>query len=141
MSRPGFAGWFAGEKPVDLGVKDGRLKPCPDRPNCASSQASDASHVPPLLFADEPATAWQRLRVVLESMPRIRVVEQTPTYMRAEAASRIFGFVDDMEFLLDATAHVVHVRSAARLGYSDLGVNRRRVEQVRAAFDAARAGN
>ena len=140
MSRPGFAGWFAGAAPADPGVSEGRLKPCPVRPNCVSSQASGASHVPALVFQGDSATVLQRLKTVLESMPRMRIVAQTPTYIRAEAASRIFGFVDDVEFLLDAQARLVHVRSASRLGYSDLGVNRRRIEAVRAAFNASQSG-
>jgi uncharacterized protein (DUF1499 family) len=64
-------------------------------------------------------------------MPRMRIVEEQPGYLRVESSSRLIGFVDDVEFLVDAEHHVVHVRSASRMGYSDLGVNRQRVEDIR----------
>ena len=82
----------------------------------------------------DPAKAIPALRGVVESLPRTRVVSVTDSYLHAEFRSRIFGFVDDVEFLVDAGAGAVHVRSASRTGYSDLGVNRKRVEEIRAAF-------
>ncbi len=138
VSRCAFAGWFSGMPPTDLGAVEGRLKPCPDRPNCVSSQAPGAQHVEALGFGDSPAAAIGRLKRILDGMPRTRVVAETTHYLRAEAASRVFGFVDDMEFLVDPAAGVIHVRSAARMGYSDFGVNRRRIEAIRSAFDVYR---
>ncbi len=74
----------------------------------------------------------------MASLPRVRIVEQTPRYLHAEARSRVFGFVDDLEFELHPDARRIGVRSAARAGYWDFGVNRRRVERLRRRL--ARAG-
>jgi uncharacterized protein (DUF1499 family) len=125
---------FSGSPPRDLGIHDGRLKPCPDSPNCVSSQAQGRAYITPLLFEDSPHAAFLRLKSIVGSMPRVRIVESSPQYLRAEAASRVFGFVDDIEFHLDAAARLVHARSAARLGYRDFGVNRKRIEAIRARF-------
>lgn len=125
---------FSGTPPRDLGIRDGRLKPCPDSPNCVSSQAQGKAYIAPFAFEDSPHAALSRLKSILGSMPRVRIVESLPQYLRAEAASRVFGFVDDIEFHVDAAARLVHVRSAARLGYRDFGVNRSRIEAIRARF-------
>lgn len=130
------AGWFSGKTPADLGVRDGRLKPCPDTPNCVNSQQQGSAALPPLVYRGNPGEAWLRLTSIVEAMPRTTITHRDSHYLRAEAASRLFGFVDDLEFLLDENASVIHVRSASRLGYSDLGVNRRRVEQLRTLFAA-----
>jgi uncharacterized protein (DUF1499 family) len=130
------AGWLAGTVPVDLGVKAGRLKPCPDSPNCVNSQSSGRSAILPIAFRGDAASAWRALQDVLAEMERLQLVERTDNYLRAEARSRVLGFVDDIEFFLDADAHVIHMRSASRLGYSDLGVNRDRLEQVRSRITA-----
>jgi uncharacterized protein (DUF1499 family) len=121
-----------------LGVQDGgRLRPCPGKPNCVCSQADDAAHrVEPLPFTGPPEQAWQKLRTVVDGLPRVHVVEVTDAYLRIEATTLFWRFVDDVEFVLDATAGVIHCRSASRLGHSDLGVNRHRVETIRAAFVA-----
>ena len=117
-----------------MGAPEGRLTPCPDKPNCVNSQESGRSFVAPLAFADSAASALIRLQRILSSLPRTRVVETVENYVRAEVRSRIFGFVDDLEFLVDASAHRIHVRSASRVGYSDFGVNRARVEAIRVKF-------
>jgi uncharacterized protein (DUF1499 family) len=115
-----------------IGVVDGRLQPCPGSPNCVCSQPSDASHhVAPLPLDGDPTGAIPKLRQLVASMPRTRIVTTTAAYLHAEFRSWLLGFVDDVEFLVDADAGVVHVRSASRTGYSDLGVNRRRVETIR----------
>jgi uncharacterized protein (DUF1499 family) len=112
-----------------------RLPQCPDKPNCVSSQASDSAHqVDPILFTGSPTVAWEKLGKVLATESRTRIVDRQEVYLHAEAHSLIFRFVDDVEFLLDSKAGVIHVRSAARSGYSDLGVNRRRVERIRKKF-------
>lgn len=131
------AGGCMGTKgpPDGLGHRDGRLAPLPSSPNAVSSQAEDASRrVEPLAFAGDPEAAMARLRRVVEAMPRTRVVRAEPGYLHVEFTSRIFRFVDDVEFLLDAPASVIQVRSASRVGYSDLGANRARVDAVREAF-------
>jgi uncharacterized protein (DUF1499 family) len=120
--------------PTDLGVRDGRLKPCPDSPNCVNSQTHGRNYIAPLVFADTPGAALARLKVILSRLARVHIVTELDGYLRAEATSRVFGFVDDVEFHVDAPGRVVHVRSAARLGYSDFGVNRKRIESIRAQF-------
>ena len=115
------------------------LPPCPAKPNCVSSQApaADAGHyIEPLRFNGDPATAWARLRQALAAMPRTRIVEDSGQYLRAEATSRLFRFVDDLECLMDRDAGLIHVRSASRVGHGDMGVNRKRVEQLRALLGA-----
>jgi len=111
------------------------LAPCPDSPNCVSSQSGDTAHfTEPLRYTGDAARAWQRLQQALGAEPRITVIEDTGSYLHAEARSLVFRFVDDVEFLLDSAHGVIQVRSASRVGYSDFGVNRRRVERIRKAF-------
>lgn len=124
----------AGERPKDLGVRDGLLKTCPSSPNCVSSQAVDEKHrIAPLVFKGEPDQAFSRLKQTLVSRSDTTVTETTADYLRAEFRTRI-GFVDDGEFLLDRNKSLIHVRSASRLGYSDLGKNRSRMEEIRQQF-------
>lgn len=121
--------------PTDLGRHGDQLAPCPDSPNCVTSFAADADHrVEPISFAGDADAARVRLRQVLTAMPRARIVTEDDRYLRVEFTSALFRFVDDVEFLIDAAAGCVHVRSASRVGHSDLGANRKRVEQIRAAF-------
>jgi uncharacterized protein (DUF1499 family) len=117
------------------GLVEGKLAPCPDSPNCVCSQDARPSHsIAPLTCTGPWPAARQKLLAVIRSMPRSRVVAEQADYIHVEFASAAFGFVDDVEFLVDAAAHVIHVRSASRVGYSDLGVNRRRVEDIRGKF-------
>lgn len=112
-----------------------QLPACPDRPNCVSSQSADAAHaIEPISYRDTPEAALARLRSILADMPRTTIKKEQAGYLHAEVRSRVFRFVDDVEFLLDADHRLIHVRSASRTGYSDLGVNRRRVERIRKAF-------
>ncbi|MBF2021711.1 MAG: DUF1499 domain-containing protein [Hydrococcus sp. C42_A2020_068] len=123
---------FSGKRPTNLGVKDGKLAPCPGSPNCVNSQSQDPkSKIDPL-----PPVAIADLRKVIESMERTTIIEQTDNYLYAEFKSKLMGFVDDVEFYLDSNENVIHVRSASRLGQSDLGVNRKRVEEIRAKLQA-----
>jgi uncharacterized protein (DUF1499 family) len=124
--------------PEDLAA--GRLCACPDSPNCVSSQASDPAHrVEPIAFEGEPAAALDRLRRVVVSLPRARIASAGENYLHAEFTSLLFRFVDDVELLVDPVQRLIHVRSASRVGYSDLGANRRRVEAIRRAFERAGA--
>jgi uncharacterized protein (DUF1499 family) len=111
------------------------LAPCPASPNCVSSQASDAEQfTEPLRFTGDPTLAWNRLKSALGTESRLSIVEDTGSYLHAEAVSLVFRFVDDIEFILDPEADVIQVRSASRTGYSDFGVNRRRVDRIRKVF-------
>ena len=117
-----------------MATRGGRLAACPSTPNCVSSQESGRSAVAPLAYDDSASSAVARLKRIVSSLPRTRIVEATEDYLRVEVRSRIFGFVDDVEFIVDAAGSRVHVRSASRVGYSDFGVNRARVEAIRAQF-------
>lgn len=130
-------GLFSGKRPNDLGVKNGRLKPPPSSPNAVSSQAQDASHaIAPLSYTGSPARAMDALVDVIKSTSRARIVSRTNDYVYAEYESALMGFVDDVEFWFDPNAKVIQVRSASRLGYSDFGVNRARIEDIRRRFSA-----
>jgi uncharacterized protein (DUF1499 family) len=131
----GQLGWLAGERPTNLGVREGRLAPVPPTPNAVSSQGQDEAHrVDPLRYAGDGAAAFARLRDLVAGWPGVTVVAETPDYLHAEFRTKWLRFVDDLELLLDPAAGVVHVRSASRLGHSDLGANRRRVEAIRRQF-------
>jgi len=125
-----------GARPSRSAALDGKLPPCPSSPNCVSSQSTDPEHgVNPLRFSGTAARAMADLRTMLAGMKRTRIVTETNTYLHAECASFLFRFVDDLEFQVTEQEQVIHVRSASRLGYSDLGVNRRRVEELRASWE------
>ncbi|MGF1589248.1 MAG: DUF1499 domain-containing protein [Pleurocapsa sp.] len=118
---------FTGKKPNNLGVTDGKLTACPGTPNCVSSQSNDAqSQIEPL-----PMVSMAEIKQVVQGMERTTIIEETDKYLYAEFKSKLMGYVDDVEFYLDSDANVVQVRSASRLGKSDLGVNRKRVEEIR----------
>lgn len=114
------------------------LKDCPDRPNCVSSIARDQDrHVAPFAYAGDRRRAIEVLVRVLSEEPRTTIVEKREGYLHVEFRSKIFRFVDDVEFYFPVDQPLVHVRSASRVGYSDLGVNRKRVETLRARFSDA----
>ncbi|WP_347280053.1 MULTISPECIES: DUF1499 domain-containing protein [unclassified Leptolyngbya] len=130
---------FSGTRPATLGVKDGKLAACPGSPNCVCSQSleADAEHyVAPLTFTDSAPEAIARLKSVITNLPRTEVIQQTENYLYAEFTTPLMGFVDDVEFFADAETGTLHVRSASRLGQSDLGLNRKRIEEIRAAYNA-----
>lgn len=123
------------QRPGGLGVTGGRLRPCPESPNCVCSQDADEEHaIAPLQFEGDGAAEWERLRQAIRNTPRAVIVTETPDYIHAEFTSLIFRFVDDVELFRAPADGVIHVRSASRVGYSDLGVNRQRVEQLRQAL-------
>ncbi len=117
---------FTGKRPSNLGVKDGKLAACPGTPNCVNSQSDDAqSKIDPL-----PGVSIAEIKKVVAGMEGTTIVEEKDNYLYAEFKSKLMGYVDDVEFYLD-NANAVQVRSASRLGKSDLGVNRKRVEEIR----------
>ena len=113
-----------------------RLAPCPDTPNCVSSQSPDpARYIEPLRYTGNLADAKQKLIDLLENSKRSRLISVETDYIHAEFRSLIFNFVDDVEFYFSSADCIIHVRSASRTGYYDFGVNRRRVERLRGAFE------
>ncbi|MEO0014805.1 MAG: hypothetical protein RLZZ535_3194 [Cyanobacteriota bacterium] len=118
---------FKGTKPSNLGVKDGKLATCPGTPNCVNSQSDNAqAKIEPL-----PAVSIAEIKKVVDGMEGATIIEKNENYLYAEFKSKLMGYVDDVEFYLDFDTNGVQVRSASRLGKSDLGVNRKRVEEIR----------
>ena len=121
---------------ANLGVNNGHLSACPDSPNCVVSQGGDEIHaIAPIAYDTDLDTARETLLKVLSVVPRTEIIEQTDNYILAESKSRIFGFIDDVEFYFPENESVIQMRSASRVGESDLGVNRRRLEQIRLAIN------
>jgi uncharacterized protein (DUF1499 family) len=133
----GLVVWLS-PSPEELGVVDGRLAPCPDSPNCVSTFATDELHrMEPMGYEGETAVAQATILAILDSLPRITVITNEPGYIHAEARSALWGFVDDVEFTFDETAGLIHFRSASRLGYGDMGMNRARMEAIQTAYEAS----
>lgn len=133
----------SGTMPDNLGVDNGRLAACPSSPNCVSTQAEDAEHqMAPLVYEGSMEEAQARILSILQSMERVMIIKNESGYIHAEARSRTFGFVDDVEFYFDESASVIHFRSASRLGQGDGGVNRSRMQRIVSAFEeqASRQG-
>ena len=129
---------FSWKRPDYLGAKDGRLARPQSTPNCVSSQAdpSDAEHyIAPIAFKGDAAGAISAVRKAVEGMDDATIIRQDGGYLYAEFRTRLMRFVDDVEFLHDEKAGVIHVRSASRLGRRDFGVNRARVESLRARIE------
>jgi uncharacterized protein (DUF1499 family) len=138
----GQLGLLRGKPPDNLGVRDGRLKRPSFTPNSVSSQADlhadhpmrEYARVAPLPAGVGGAASMARLRTVIAAMPGASIVDATPDYLYARFETRWLKFVDDAEFWYDPAAQVIQVRSASRVGRKDFGVNRQRVEAIRAAL-------
>ena len=125
-------------RPDNVGRGPGNLAPCPSSPNCVSTYADDSEHhMEPLTFDGSAEEAMRTLVQVVDSMERTKVIEHRDDYAHIEFKTSFWRFVDDVEFALDDSADVIHFRSASRLGYSDLGVNRERMKKVRSRFQKA----
>ncbi len=121
--------------PEHLGVENGRFTPCPSSPNCVSTFATDEQHrIEPLTFSGSLPEAKVRMYNVVTDMPRVTVITNAPNYIHAEFRSALWRFVDDVEFYFDEENSLIQMKSASRLGYGDGGVNRARMEEIRAAF-------
>ena len=130
---------FSGTPPTDIGVTDGQLKSCPDTPNCVCSHTPerDKEHaIASFAYTGSASDAIARLKQIIEGMERSKINTVSDDYLYAEFSSKLMGFVDDVEFYAVPGESVIHTRSAARLGKSDLGVNRKRTEEIRAQFEA-----
>ena len=142
----GQMGLFKGSAPQNLGVRDGRLKPPSRTPNSVSSQAAlDSDHpmreyaqLAPLPLHGDGAATLARLRAIVQALPGAKIVRSDPDYLYAQFTSRAMGFVDDTEFWFDPSAGAVQVRSSSRVGRKDYGVNRARIEAIRAQLASAR---
>lgn len=122
----------AGKRPTNLGVTESQFVSCPSTPNCVSSDAKDsAHHIAPFQFDGPHPEAWQAAQEVVLKLPRTQIIDQTDDYLYAECTSAILGFVDDLELHLRPNEKIIAVRSASRLGSSDFGVNRNRIETLR----------
>lgn len=130
---------FAGcqPPPKNLSAPGEPLRPCPNTPNCVSTEAADAEHaIPPVPFRGTPDAALSHARQALLQEPRTRIVLEGAGYLRAESRSRLFRFVDDVEVVVDGAARVVRFRSASRVGRGDMGVNRKRMQRFTQRFRA-----
>lgn len=128
---------FSGQRPSNLGIQNGKLAACPASPNCVCSQgdAADTQHfISPLRMTGSAAEAITQLKTIIQAMERTAIISETNNYLYAEFTSKLMGYVDDVEFYAEEAGSgcTVHVRSASRLGKSDLGVNRQRIETIRA---------
>jgi uncharacterized protein (DUF1499 family) len=126
---------FSWKRPDNLGVKEGRLAPPKRSPNCVSSQAdpADAEHyIAPISFKGDAVAAMAAIRKAVEGMTDATIIRHDGNYLYAEYRTKRMRFVDDVEFTYDEKAGLIHVRSASRLGRRDFGVNRARVEALRA---------
>lgn len=129
----------SGTRPPTLGVHDGKLAPCPKSPNCVSTFAIDETHaIKPLSYTGTMDQAKQKLSAVINSLPRTRITVDKGDYLYAEFTSFLWRFIDDVEFVFDDGAKTIQFRSASRLGYGDMGVNRKRMETIRKKFDSAK---
>ena len=123
---------FNATRPNKLGVRNGTLTECPDKPNCVSSFAeSRTQSMPPIPIVDDPDAAMQAVLDAISAMDGAKIISSEDDYIHCEFTTPIFRFVDDVEFLLDRNDSVIHFRSASRTGYDDFGVNRARMNEVR----------
>jgi uncharacterized protein (DUF1499 family) len=141
-------GLLRGKEPANLGVTDGKLKAPSQTENSVSSQAAlHAGHpmqtyaaIAPLAYTGDAAAAWAKLERAVATLPRTSVITNNSSasgrYLYAQSTTLLLRFTDDVEFWQDEANHVIHVRSASRIGRKDFGVNRARIETIRAAFNS-----
>ena len=121
------------QKPV--GIVDGKFYPCPNTPNCVSTQATDAKHkISPISYSGAMSEAKEKIIKIVNSLKRTKIITNTENYIHAEVRTATFKFVDDVEFLFDDSEKIIQFRSRARSGHSDMGVNRKRMEKIREVF-------
>ena len=137
----GINGYSVG-RPHNLGLKNNMLLPCPKSPNCVLSQASDPKHqIQPIHYSTPVETAKERLNKVILSMDGTRIITQDEVYWHAEFTTRWLRFIDDVEFYFHESEALIHLRSASRSGYWDLGVNRKRTKEIRSRFEELAKGD
>lgn len=127
----------SGNQQGNIGVKNGIFAQCPDSPNCVSSMEPDSSKfIEPFMYSTDRQTARLVLKEVVVAQRGATVKAETESYIHAEFRSALFGFVDDVEFYFPEDVQSIAIRSAARLGYWDMGANRRRMERLRKEFSS-----
>lgn len=129
--------WFGcgGRVPEGLGADQGSLAPCPNKPNCVSSFADDGDHrIAALVIEGSVAAAWAGLQALLEDAPRAEIIASSENYIHVVYVSSLMRYRDDVEFLLRTDEREIAIRSASRVGYGDMGVNRNRIEAIRDAL-------
>lgn len=125
------------KRPANLGVNNGKLAPCPDTPNCVSTQATqDSQKMATLPYTGSLADAKAHLLRVVQAQPGVELLMDQDNYLAFVFRSLLIGYPDDVEFYFDDAAKVIHFRSASRLGKGDMGVNRARMEAINKAFTA-----
>lgn len=131
-----FTSGASGRTTSACGLRDGHLLDCPAAPRCVATGASrPARRVAPIGYPGERAEVHAILIGVLRSWPRTEIVTVRADYIHAVQKTRWLGFADDLECHLPAAERLVHLRSAARSGWYDFGVNRDRVERLRRAVN------
>jgi uncharacterized protein (DUF1499 family) len=137
----GQLGLLRGKAP-ELGLRDGKLKPPSKTPNSVSSQADlypdhvqhGYASIAPIAYVGDAASGMLMLTKALQKQERTVIINQTADYVYAQSTTALLKFTDDVEFVIEPGKNVFHVRSASRLGRQDFGVNRTRVEAIRAAM-------
>lgn len=125
----------SGTRPANVAEGHNRLAACPETPNCVSTQATDGIHaMKPLPYTSDTKEAMRVLIGVIRMMKRAEIVAQKENYLYAQFTSAFFRFVDDVEFSFNEERKIIHFRSASRLGKSDFGVNRKRMEEISSHF-------
>ena len=119
------------KKKKPIGIIDGKFYPCPKSPNCVSTQSMDVKHkMEPLSYSDTKEGAKKKIQEIIGTFKRTKLVTEEDNYLHFEFRTATFKFVDDVEFYFDDSAKLIHFRSAARLGWSDMGVNKKRMKRV-----------
>lgn len=122
-------------RPSHLGLHGGSLAPVPNSPNCVSSMTDKTGFKATSIDVSKLENPIARLKEIIASdFSRVRLISEEGNYLHYEFTSLIFRFVDDAEFLYDEEQKVIDFRSASRVGHSDLGANRKRIEKIRAAI-------
>ena len=123
------------ESKKPIGIIDGKFHPCPKSPNCVSTQSTDEKHrMEPIQYSSTVDEAKGKIKNIITSFKRTKLITETENYLHFEFRTATFKFVDDVEFYLDDKEKLIHFRSAARLGWSDMGVNRKRMGKIRELY-------
>ena len=133
-----FSSFFvscSGDRPQDLGVQNGHLKGCPPSPNCVSTTAVDEKHkIDPINVPSDMMMARKKIEKILNETTNAKIIDKNENYFQVEYTSKLLRFVDDVELFLDEKEKKIQMRSSSRLGHSDFGVNRSRLENIRFQF-------